>query len=124
MAVSRRSVLSTAGLVGGVTALQSALAPMVAADTPDFTPLSGSRGRGKKVVVIGGGIAGVESALTLARGLPGDTPALLAEAVSTADEKLLRATVAELAAQLVGEITDKPALILYGPLAEMGVGYD
>lgn len=68
MAVSRRSVLSTAGLVGGVTALQSALAPMVAADSPDFTPLSGSRGRGKKVVVIGGGIAGLTTAYELLKG--------------------------------------------------------
>lgn len=59
-----------------------------------------------------------------ARGLPPETPAILAEAVSTPDQAVRRATVAALAAQLAAEIGDKPALILYGPLAEMGAGFD
>jgi len=58
------------------------------------------------------------------RGLPEDTPAILAEAVSTPAQVVHRATVRALADQLVGEIGDKPALILYGPLAEMGAGID
>ncbi|TNF20734.1 MAG: uroporphyrinogen-III C-methyltransferase, partial [Rhodobacteraceae bacterium] len=59
-----------------------------------------------------------------AHGLPGTTPALLAEGVSTPEQKLSRHTVATLAAQLAQEVSDQPALILYGPLAEMGAGFD
>ncbi|MEP2028160.1 MAG: uroporphyrinogen-III C-methyltransferase [Paracoccaceae bacterium] len=51
-------------------------------------------------------------------GLPGDTPALLAESVSTPEQHLHRSTVADLAAQLALEIGNAPALILYGPLAD------
>lgn len=54
----------------------------------------------------------------IAAGLPGDTPALLAENVSLPDQRLQRATVAVLAAQLAGDVGRAPALILYGPLAE------
>jgi uroporphyrin-III C-methyltransferase len=57
-------------------------------------------------------------AALVARGLPEDTPALLAEAVSTPEQSLHRSTVSELARRLEAEIGDKPALILYGPLAE------
>lgn len=60
----------------------------------------------------------------LDKGLPADTPAILAEAVSTPEQVVQRATVSELAAQLSSEIGDKPALILYGPLAELGAGFD
>ena len=60
----------------------------------------------------------------VARGLPSDTPAVLAEAVSTPDQTVRRATVSDLADQLRAEIGDKPALILYGPLAELGIGFD
>ena len=60
----------------------------------------------------------------VARGLPGDTPAILAEAVSMPDQVVHRATVSVLAEKLAGEIGDKPALILYGPLAELGEGFD
>jgi uroporphyrin-III C-methyltransferase len=42
---------------------------------------------------------------------------LLAEAVSTPEQSLHRSTVSELARRLEAEIGDKPALILYGPLA-------
>ena len=52
-------------------------------------------------------------------GLPEDTAAILAEAVGTPEQALTRTTVADLARQLEGGVGDKPALILYGPLAEV-----
>lgn len=52
-----------------------------------------------------------------AHGLPLDTPALLAEAVSTPDQSLIRSDIGALAERLAGEIGTAPALILYGPLA-------
>lgn len=60
----------------------------------------------------------------VARGLPEETPAILAEAVSTPEQSVRRATVTDLAACLGEDIGDKPALILYGPLAETGLGFD
>ena len=51
-------------------------------------------------------------------GLPADTPAMLAEAISTPDQKLTRTTMGALAAQLSGEMSKTPALIYYGPLAD------
>ncbi|WP_170426540.1 uroporphyrinogen-III C-methyltransferase [Ruegeria arenilitoris] len=51
-------------------------------------------------------------------GLPLDTPALMAESVSTPDQVLHRSTVGGLAEKLGAEIGTAPALILYGPLAE------
>ena len=56
------------------------------------------------------------SARLMAAGLSGDTPALLAESVSTPDERLYRATLATLASAIAGS-GDGPALILIGPLA-------
>jgi uroporphyrin-III C-methyltransferase len=57
--------------------------------------------------------------LLIGAGLPPDTPALLAEGVSTPDQRLTRATVAGLAAALEGQAPGgAPALILYGPLIE------
>jgi uroporphyrin-III C-methyltransferase len=53
-----------------------------------------------------------------AKGLPGSTPALLAENVSKPDQRLMRSTVAELAAHLAEGPGSDPALILYGPLAD------
>ena len=53
-----------------------------------------------------------------AHGLPRDTPAMLAEAVSLPAERLWRTTVAELAERLREEIGPEAGLILYGPLAE------
>ena len=50
-------------------------------------------------------------------GLPGDTPALLAEGVSTPDQRLDWFTIASLADHLADGISTRPALILYGPLA-------
>ncbi len=51
-------------------------------------------------------------------GLPGDTPAMLAEGVSTPDQRLSRHTVASLAQVPPDTDTTAPALILYGPLAD------
>lgn len=56
----------------------------------------------------------------VARGLPRETPALLAEAVGTPEAVFLRTTVAALAEQLTAGIGEKPALIFYGPLAKGG----
>ncbi|MCH2096472.1 MAG: uroporphyrinogen-III C-methyltransferase [Rhodobacteraceae bacterium] len=51
-------------------------------------------------------------------GLPGDTPAILAEEVSRPEQSLRHTTVDAVAAQLAKDVGDKPALILYGPLAD------
>ncbi|WP_238123268.1 MULTISPECIES: uroporphyrinogen-III C-methyltransferase [unclassified Xanthobacter] len=64
------------------------------------------------------------AAALLAHGLPPDTPALLAEAVGTPEQALARLTVATLAERLATAVSAKPALIVYGPLAETGVGFD
>lgn len=55
----------------------------------------------------------------LARGLAAETPALLAEAVSTPKQALHRMTLAALAERLSSETGTETALILYGPLAEI-----
>ncbi|WP_299876703.1 uroporphyrinogen-III C-methyltransferase [uncultured Sulfitobacter sp.] len=55
----------------------------------------------------------------MAHGLPGDTPAMLAEAVSTPAQKVTPFTVESLAAHLSDVTTSTPALIFYGALAEM-----
>lgn len=51
-------------------------------------------------------------------GLPGTTPALLAEGVSTEAQRIERHTVQSLADQLTQEVSDNPALILFGSLCE------
>lgn len=58
------------------------------------------------------------AAQLLAHGLPGTTPALLAESVSTPEQALTRHTIDSLCAALSTEIGNKPAIILFGPLAE------
>lgn len=58
------------------------------------------------------------AAALIAQGLPADTPALLAEAVSMPDERLHRSTVGKLATLLAEEISPHPGLILIGALAE------
>lgn len=58
------------------------------------------------------------AAALIERGLPAETPALLAEAVSTPDQALHRMTIRDLIAHLSAEIGSAPALILYGPLAD------
>ncbi|GAA4499162.1 uroporphyrinogen-III C-methyltransferase [Gluconacetobacter tumulicola] len=62
------------------------------------------------------------AALLFAAGLPGETPALLAEAVSRPEQRLLRTTVAELAGMLAAHDSGAPALILYGALANQPEG--
>ncbi|MCU0904367.1 MAG: uroporphyrinogen-III C-methyltransferase [Tabrizicola sp.] len=54
----------------------------------------------------------------IAHGLPPDTPALLAEAVSTPEQVLYRSTVAALAERLAEDRSALPGLILVGALAE------
>ena len=58
------------------------------------------------------------AARLIEHGLPGDTPAMLAEAVSTPAEKLQRFTIDSLADHLEATTSTTPALIFYGPLAE------
>ena len=54
----------------------------------------------------------------VAAGLSPQTPALLAEDVGRADQRLTRSSVAGLAHSLAGGVGSAPALILYGPLME------
>ena len=54
-------------------------------------------------------------------GLPGDTPAMLAEAVSTPAERVERFTLATLAKQLETTSSSTPALIFYGALADFSL---
>jgi uroporphyrin-III C-methyltransferase len=61
------------------------------------------------------------AAALIALGLAPETPALLAEAVSTPDQRLVRSTIAKLAETLQADRSPLPGLILFGPLAE-GVG--
>ena len=52
-------------------------------------------------------------------GLPGETPAILAENVSLPEQVIRRGTVASLADAMDGIAGDGPALILVGPLADI-----
>ena len=54
----------------------------------------------------------------MARGLPADTPALMAEAVGHPEQRLTRSTLGALDAVIAAEAGSGPALILYGPLME------
>lgn len=54
----------------------------------------------------------------IAHGLPPDTPALLAESVSTPEQTLHRSTVADLARTLAEDRSPLPGLILVGNLAD------
>lgn len=58
------------------------------------------------------------AAALIAEGLSPDTPALLAEAVSTPDQRLHRSTIAGLAAALADDRSPLAGLIIYGALAE------
>jgi uroporphyrin-III C-methyltransferase len=58
------------------------------------------------------------AARLVAAGLPGTTPAMLAEAVSTPAEKLQWFTIDSLATYLGTATSTTPALIFYGALAE------
>lgn len=57
------------------------------------------------------------AARLIEQGLSPDTPAMLAEAVSTPAERLTRFTLRGLAEHLGGTSSSTPALIFYGPLA-------
>ena len=57
-------------------------------------------------------------------GLPESTPALLAEAVATPEQKFTRTTMGELARMLSNDISPNPALILYGSLADLDADDD
>ena len=57
------------------------------------------------------------AAKLIAQGLSPDTPALLAESVGQADQRLIRTTVKKLAEQLACENVTATAVILYGALA-------
>ncbi len=54
----------------------------------------------------------------VAAGLPETTPAILAEAVSTPEQSIERHTVRSLSDALSRSLSDQPAVILYGPLAD------
>ncbi|MCC6517535.1 MAG: uroporphyrinogen-III C-methyltransferase, partial [Tabrizicola sp.] len=56
--------------------------------------------------------------LLIAAGLSPDTPALLAEAVSTPEQYLHRTTIAGLARDLAEDRSPRPGLIILGALAE------
>lgn len=58
------------------------------------------------------------AAMLIGGGLPAETPALLAEGVSTDAQALYRMSVADLADKLREGVSDAPALILYGALAD------
>jgi uroporphyrin-III C-methyltransferase len=57
------------------------------------------------------------AAKLMAQGLSPDTPALLAESIGQADQRLIRTTVKKLAEQLAHENVTATAVILYGALA-------
>ncbi|NSX56837.1 uroporphyrinogen-III C-methyltransferase [Parasulfitobacter algicola] len=57
--------------------------------------------------------------MLVGHGMAPDTPALLAENVSLPDQTIHRDTVTGLAAKLAQDVGDKPALILYGSLADI-----
>jgi uroporphyrin-III C-methyltransferase len=59
----------------------------------------------------------VLAARLVAQGMSPDTPALLAESVGHADQRLVRTTIAKLAEQLRQENVTATAIILYGALA-------
>lgn len=58
------------------------------------------------------------AAILIDAGLPPETPALLAESVSTPEQTLLRTDIADLSRRLAEDVGSAPALILYGALAE------
>ncbi|TDL74929.1 uroporphyrinogen-III C-methyltransferase [Palleronia sediminis] len=57
----------------------------------------------------------------IAGGLPPDTPALLAEGISTGAQRIAESTVARLGTELAAAPSSAPTLILYGALARAGL---
>jgi len=70
------------------------------------------------VVYMGKRTFGDLARLLRGAGLPSDTPALLAESVSTPAQKLVRGTLASMEALITEEAGDGPALILLGSLMD------
>lgn len=70
------------------------------------------------VVFMGKRTFPVLAAGLMARGLPADTPALMAEAVGHPEQRLTRSTLGALDAVIAAEAGSGPALILYGHLME------
>ena len=58
------------------------------------------------------------SALLMAAGLPGATPAVLAESVSLPEQRIVHSTLDSLEREMDQRPSDGPALILIGPLAK------
>jgi uroporphyrin-III C-methyltransferase len=58
------------------------------------------------------------TAALIAHGLSPDTPAMLAESVSTSDQALWRGTITTLSARLKTDRGPLPGLIIFGPLAQ------
>jgi uroporphyrin-III C-methyltransferase len=58
------------------------------------------------------------AARLIAAGLSGETPAMLAESIGHADQRLVRTTVAKLAEQFAQESVTATAVILFGALTE------
>jgi uroporphyrin-III C-methyltransferase len=70
------------------------------------------------VVFMGKGTFAELARRLIGAGLPPETPAILAESVSTPAQKLVRGTLSSMADLIAAEAADGPALILLGPLAE------
>lgn len=70
------------------------------------------------VVFMGKRTFPVLAAGLMARGLPANTPALMAEAVGHPEQRLIWSTIGALGPVIVAEAGNSPALILYGPLME------
>lgn len=70
------------------------------------------------VVYMGKRTSGALAEALMAHGLPGDTPILLAESISTPDQRLTNGRLDSLARMVSEGAGDGPALILIGPLAE------
>ena len=71
------------------------------------------------VVFMGKSTFGKMQTMLEENGLPSDTPTLLAEAVGTQEQALTRTTMGALKILLEEQKSPKPALILYGPLADL-----
>lgn len=70
------------------------------------------------VVYMGKRTSGALAEALMAHGLPGDTPILLAESISTPEQRLTNGRLGGLARMVSEGAGDGPALILIGPLAE------
>ena len=91
----------------------------VTGDLPDGLNMAALADPGATTVVyMGKRTFATLASMLMDHGLPGDTLAMLAEAVSTPEQKIEWFTIASLAAHLQDAVSTRPALILYGPLAK------